>query len=698
MRLAGRCAALAVLGLWASAAPAFAAELGAREARVLGWLAAVAVLALVLGGGLALRGYRSFGLLAGLFLLGSAGRLMLLRGVWFPSLALKPLSIPVLIALVVLALQVAVTLHVLWRHRIELRAALGRAGTLVRLLGLLGGLALLSVSPTSYAANGQPAEYVAQILRGGVMSALQVATLGALLLVPGPRLLRLPRGAVPLAASAVALIASALLARYAFQNIPHVGDDLCYLFQAKTLASGHLTVPAPPEALREGLSYYLLDIQEGRWFCTTAPGYPLLLALGTLAGAAWLVNPILTALAVLIAYDLVRRASGQRALAALVAWLMACSPWLLATGASLMTQSTALCMALLGWWCLVRGGALREGARGQLSLPWAVAGGLAMGWVFTTRQYDGLVAGVVTGAALLTLRPLPWRAVFGYCAGCLITGLVYFSYNWAMTGNPLVAPLARYLQTEWPTTRNAFGFGPDLGPPAGSWQLLDFRAGHSLFEGTINTLQNMASLNLEALGWATGSALAVLLLLFRRWSRPGAAAWFLFALFAVTVGGLVFYWFAGSFYIGPRYWTIASLPVFYAAAAGLLALKDRLPAAAQARLWAVVALLCISGLCVFTAWRGAVKYYQFRGNYAGLRLEDFGTDLVFVSTEGDVQSALVLNDPFLPPDKPIFLRALGPEADAAAAALYPERGTSHVRLGPKGWVSEGQGGATESSQ
>lgn len=650
------------------------------------WISGVSALALVLGGGLAVLGFRQFGALAAVFLLGSAGRLTFLRDIWFPAIKPLPLTPEVAFGAVALLLQAGVTAAILWPRRQQVLRILARFGLLARLGPLLVLLTVLSIPPTIYVAYGSMTSYAIQMVLGGAVVALNLATLSAMLLVPAPGLPRLPAMLTPLAAALVAFAGSAALAHFAFEGIPHVGDDLTYLFQAKTFAQGALWAPAPPEALHAGLEYYLLDIEDGRWFGTTAPGWPALLTLGVLAGQPWLVNPILTALTVLLAYSLITRASGAPRLAALTAWLMATSPWMLATGGSLMTHTTALFMLTLSWWCLMQGGAIRQGTRGTLSLPWAVAAGLAMGWLFTTRQFEGVVLGVVTGLALLTLRPIPWRSTIGYGLGCLATGLVYFTFNFVMTGNPLTAPLARYLEKTWPDTRNAFGFGPDLGPPAGSWGALDFRPGHSLYEGLVNMVNSLASLNIEALGWATGSLLGVGLLLFRRKQGGVRAGTGLLAVsFLAVLGGMVFYWFSGTFYIGPRYLFIVALPVFVAAAAGILAVGDHLDETLRPRLPVVVTLLCLSGLLVFTPWRGVSKYYQFRENYSWLSQGDFGNDIVFVTLEGDMESPLSLNDPFLPPDRPIFLRDLGSQANAAVAAAYPERGTRRVQLGPDGW-------------
>ena len=75
----------------------------------------------------------------------------------------------------------------------------------------------------------------------------------------------------------------------------------------KAPTKGPITVPAPPEAARPAFDYYLLDIRDDRWLSTISVGWPSVLAIGVALGVPWLINPLLSAAAVLLGYDLVRR-------------------------------------------------------------------------------------------------------------------------------------------------------------------------------------------------------------------------------------------------------------------------------------------------------------------------------------------------------------------------------------------------------
>ena len=71
-------------------------------------------------------------------------------------------------------------------------------------------------------------------------------------------------------------LASAAVAFFAFERLPHLEDEVAYLFQAKTMALGHLTVPSParPEAF---WTPFVLD-HQGQRFGKYPPGWPAILA------------------------------------------------------------------------------------------------------------------------------------------------------------------------------------------------------------------------------------------------------------------------------------------------------------------------------------------------------------------------------------------------------------------------------------
>ncbi len=628
------------------------------------WAGGVAVLVLGLSGG---RGCWTFGILAAALILGGAAQLWMTDPLWFPRFRIDPGGMGDLLALGLIALQGLVAVGVLIRARLlwRLLPVIRAFGFIVIVLFLTLSV-LASISPMSFAlGGGHWNSYVMRLALNAVLLGIDLLTLAALLAVPAPRF-RLPFPPVPSLAVLV-LGASAALGWYGFEHLPHVQDEVAYILQAKMFAAGQLTVPAPPEALQPGLEYYLFEVRDGEWIVTPPPGWPAVLSLGVLMGAPWLLNPILAALCIPLAYDLVRRV-WNRETAVLTIILMAVSPWYLGTAAALMPHIASLFLVLMCWWLLVRS------THGEAGVALALVAGLAMGWVFVIRQLEGVLLGVLTGLWLLAFLRQQGGFLRGvlYGIGCVITGSAYLITNYLVTGSPLTAPLARYLGDLWSDGANAYGFGDGIGP-AGGWGTLDLAPGHSPFEGVMNTGQNIAMVDLEFLGWGVGSlALLWCAFLLRRPTRADLAM----ALVILTIVGTLFlYWFSGSFYIGPRYWFMTLFPIAVLSALGFLALDNRLAqlGVPEAGSRDVLLVLCVFSLLVFTPWRGVEKYHEYGGFTSTVRdAGPFTNEIVFVQS-GEPGSALYMNDPLFPDETPIFMIDQGENTNVTVVNTMPDR-------------------------
>ena len=345
---------------------------------------------------------------------------------------------------------------------------------------------------------------------------------------------------------AAALMLTALVASFVLERIPHVQDSVTYLFQAETLALGRLWVPAP--AIPEFFAQEFILARDGMWFGKYTPGWPLLLALGVLADAPWLVSPVLAAITVTLTYLAGRRMYGG-GVAALAAILMLFSPFFLlmsgemmAHPAGLLWTTTLLYAAVVIW---QRGdglGSQRSDAPGWQrghALAWLLAG-LALGMLFITRQLTALGVGlaplIVLGlAGLRAPRLLPrYAALFLVGAAPPIAYLLYV--NTVFTGSPL----GNTYELWWDFDR--IGFGPTVG----------MHGGHDLANGLANTFANLQELLRHLHGWPAYLTLALAFV-------PVAVAsrnrwdWMLLGSAAGLILAYVFYWADGIMY-GPRYY------------------------------------------------------------------------------------------------------------------------------------------------
>ncbi len=665
-------AAFGATGLLSAAFHAFTPKLS--------WFVTVAGIAITGLGWSGLKGSWSFGALFTALFLGGAAQLWMTEPLWFPALRFRPDDTLDLIMIGLIGLQGLTSLFFLLKT--GAMAAVGRFTQTfgsIRIIVFLGLAGMFAVSPLGYLSYGGIIAYITHLIAGAAMIVLNLMTVAALLRVRGPGL-----GSStfhPLVPALFALIVSSALAWLAFERLPHVEDEVAFLFQARTFAGGGLTVPAPPEAAIPGLEHYLLDIRDGRWFATTPPGWTALLAVGVLLGAPWIINPLLAFGSVLLAHNITLRIAGDTT-AKLVALLMAASPWLLGTAASLMPHMITLFLTLFAWWAL-----LHSRSAGTRILLWSVLAGVAMGWIFATRQLEGLILGSLTGLWLLTLirerGGMPRVALYGM--GCLFAGGMYLWFNYAMTGDLLLDPLKRYLNDSWGQGANGYGFGPEIGPPGG-WGALDLSPGHSVYEGLVNLVNNMSALSIEYLGWGTGSL--ALFWVYILYARPTKFELALMAISALVIAALFLYWFSGSFYIGPRYWFSAFFPLLVLSAKGFFLLQERLAKLdiTAETSGAVLIVLCLFGTSVFTTWRGVEKYHEY-GNFHTFPRDakaggELGSAIVFFDTETvDYGSAFAENDPWMDPDQPLFIRDLGAEINTEVINAMPGRSVTYLKNG-----------------
>ena len=81
-----------------------------------------------------------------------------------------------------------------------------------------------------------------------------------------------------------------------FEALPHLEDEIAYVWQARAIADGNLTVASPPQA-ESFLVPFVVD-HNGLRFGKYPLGWPVLLAIGVRLGIRSLVNPLLAGLGV----------------------------------------------------------------------------------------------------------------------------------------------------------------------------------------------------------------------------------------------------------------------------------------------------------------------------------------------------------------------------------------------------------------
>jgi hypothetical protein len=236
-------------------------------------------------------------------------------------------------------------------------------------------------------------------------------------------------------AGALAVAAAAILVNHVvLLQFPNSGDEYVYLYQAATMAEGRLWNAAP--RYPEFFEFNYIVQQSGRAYGSFPVGWPLLLAAALeLNLPAWVVNPILGAVSVLLVARLGSRLYGPR-IGAIAAALTAVTPFFLFNAASYFSH-TFCGTLLLGAACLA--------ARENRTPPWApMAVGFLVGWAVLARYFTGVVVGVPIVLFLLRADPHSSRPRLQAALGTLMLVaaggapwlLVLLAYNEAMSGNP----------------------------------------------------------------------------------------------------------------------------------------------------------------------------------------------------------------------------------------------------------------------
>jgi hypothetical protein len=331
--------------------------------------------------------------------------------------------------------------------------------------------------------------------------------------------------------SLAGLAASLYVATALLERMPHVQDSVAYLFQAETFALGRLWVPTPAHSQFFTHEFILMDA-AGRWFSKYPPGWPMILALGQLAGAPWVVDPICGALSLILLYRLGKEIYRPR-VGVLAAVLGLSAPFFLFLSGSFMSHTSGLLFTLLMTWAFWRA------SRSDRPALWSALAGVAFGMLFLIRPFSALpLAAPIAVYALTGGLRRPGQTILRYwpAVACALPFVAAFlAYNRVFTGSWFYPPQ----QLWWPFDQ--VGFGPDHGP----W-------GFTPIDALNNSSRNLTELLAHGFGWPAFLTLAILPIPFLT-GRARAWEWlFLAGLVGIVVGYAL--WWADGIMYGPRFY------------------------------------------------------------------------------------------------------------------------------------------------
>jgi 4-amino-4-deoxy-L-arabinose transferase-like glycosyltransferase len=395
----------------------------------------------------------------------------------------------------------------------------------------------------------------------------------------------------------------------------------------------------------------------------------VVLSLGVIVGAHWLVNPLLAGLAVWLTFRLGQKLLGNR-IGLLAAALTVVSPLFLTYTGSLLSHTFGLVLSLcfaLAWLDTVDEQNLTPGWLPTLSA------GFSLGLLALSRPWTALGVAIPFGVdGLIRL----WRGSASVRKQIIAIGLIaaaiaslHFLWQYALTGDALTNPYTLW----WRYDR--VGFGINHGPR---------EMGHTLRQGWLNTRHSLILVGRDLFGWGQLGWLLPLLGLWKL--RRRRKAWLLACVFPALVLVYIAYWVSG-----PRYFYEGLYSLTFLSAAGIAWLagwfdssKEKALLKPRLRQMLVLGLLglglILSAVSYTPARLNAIqeRYGFHRDDLEAFQTTAFGAKtpaLIFVHTEEwkEYGALLHLQDPQLTTPFIFYWASGGDDAHSRLADHFPDR-------------------------
>lgn len=442
-------------------------------------------------------------------------------------------------------------------------------------------------------------------------------------------LLRSPRWAFNLTLFLVGTALSTYLTHKLFQALPHLDDSVAALYQARIFQHGKLTWPVDP-SIKPFFDIFgvITPIgKPGSWAGMYPPGWPLLLTVGQLFKAPWLVNPVLGGLLIVSISELAREFYDEK-IARVAGTMALASPFLAVMSATHLSHTSAALSCTFSWWCALR--LLRSGR-----IRYALGAGAALGMTLLTRPEVAVcLGGVIAVGVLVQFRRVIviWRQLALAATITVLGGIALLGFQHIAVGK--AGTLGHSVEMQ---ENLSLGFG-QVG--RSSWV---HRPQTALVHGSMR----LKELNRRLLGWPVPAAVLVLAPFFLL--RSGLRELWLLTPLLTLLGffALYFYW---EEWLPGRYLFPATPMLLLLSARGWAVWTERLRR-----------VRFISGipkwlLLVGTAYAlgvAAPKYHRFFGPHHGdveswlprvVEAHGVSNALVFMRNTGRLKKSVGTND------------------------------------------------------
>ena len=447
-----------------------------------------------------------------------------------------------------------------------------------------------------------------------------------------------------------------LCSYFIFEHVPHVQDNIDQLFHAKIFLSGHLTVPSHEH---KEFFDFTHNINNGKWYSEYPPGHTLMLMLGLILNAPWIINPFLGSVSVVLFY-LIGKSLFDETTGRLASLLGGFSPFVIIMSSGFFSHNTSLfftALFALFFFRTIRTSKFSDSLIAGLSL------GICLNARILTAIGIGLPYAFYAVYLMLTKTRVYILCFMVMLAGFLMMVGVLASFNYLTNGHPM---LTGY-EVLWGSDHNP-GFGHSAwGEP------------HTPKRGLIQNLNNLNALNKYLFEWCIPSTFFVML--FFAGGRRTQWDYLLIASVFSLSFVYFFYWYQGWCF-GPRFMYESTCPLILLTARGIIHTPDIIKKKFQPKLSEGdlrYFLSLIIGFCVCVALYvnvpTLIKLYS--DDYWGVNTkvqkaverEKISNAVVFVNSY--YGSVLALNSPQLD-SKIIYVRDLGVK-NKLMMDFYPER-------------------------
>jgi hypothetical protein len=358
------------------------------------------------------------------------------------------------------------------------------------------------------------------------------------------------------------LLASLIVSFSIYAAIPHIEDEMAFVWQSRLITQGRLSISSPQPNPSSFVVPFVIDYQ-GRRFGKYPIGWPVVLAAGEQLQVRGWINPLLSCLTFWLIYRTLQKIVNEHtALLAIVLGLF--SPFFLVNAGSLLSHSWSLCLSVIfiGAW-LDAFTIPNPALPGRLAcwLP-TITGALALGLLTLTRPWTAVAVSLpfIGHAGYLLLRKPSRGLLLRLCSFCLIAGTIsalYFVWQYSVTGSFRINPYTLW----WPYDR--IGFGPGSGLQPGGYQPGDAWA---------NTLTSLYTGNTDLFGWPFLSWLFLPFGCITLWKN--FRSWLIALPMVALISAYALYWTQTQVF-GPRYYFEGLPAVLLFSAAGIRWLSGR---------------------------------------------------------------------------------------------------------------------------